>query len=348
MGRRCGPPTLPTQVAIGYKAPFCHCFLGAITLAMQILNSLVPIFSVIGLGMVLRWTTFLNDQTTQAFNRFAYYFALPLFLFYKLAGATTVDAAGNPILNALLPAVVITALISWLATWIMRVPHATRGTMIQAAFRGNLAFIGLPLVLFVIYDLPDEERMAIESAMLLALTPVILFFNIGSVVALATYSKRTERSFSWLSLVKSIAQNPIVWACFGGAIFQIMQWPLPTAMVRTFEVVGASAFPMALIGIGSQLVAIRVAGTWTRAVIPTLIKCIVCPLIGWGIGSWLGLSGVEMQVVLISCGSPTAVTSFLLAEQMDGDADLAASSVVICTGFSLLTLGILMTLTTPP
>ena len=314
---------------------------------MQILNSLVPIFSVIGLGMLLRWTKFLNGQTTQAFNRFAYYFALPLFLFYKLAGATSGTVSSNPILNALLPAVVVTALISWLVTWVMRVPHATRGTMIQAAFRGNLAFIGLPLVLFVIYDLPDEERRAIESAMLLALTPVILFFNIGSVVALAAYSEKSERSFSWLSLVKSIGENPIVWACVGGAIFQVMQWPLPTAVVRTCEVVGASAFPMALIGIGSQLVAIRVAGTWSQAVVPTFIKCIVCPLVGWGIGSWLGLSPIEMQVVLISCASPTAVYSYVLAEQMDGDADLAASSVVICTAFSLLPLSILLLLTSP-
>ena len=314
---------------------------------MQILNSLLPIFSVIGLGMVLRWTKFLNGQTTQTFNRFAYYFALPMFLFYKLAGATIGTASSNPILNALLPAVAVTALISWLATWIMRVPHARRGTIIQAAFRGNLAFIGLPLVLFVIYDLPDQERMAIESAMLLALTPVILFFNVGSVVALAAYSKQSERSFSWLSLVKSIGENPIVWACVGGAIFQAMRWPLPTAVVRTCEVVGASAFPMALLGIGSQLVSIRVSGTWSLAVVPTFIKCIVCPLVGWGIGSWLRLSEIEMQVVLISCASPTAVYSYVLAEQMDGDADLAASSVVICTAFSFLTLGILLTLTTP-
>ncbi len=54
---------------------------------MQILNSLVPIFAVIGLGIVLRRQDFLTRDTTQGFNRFAYYFALPVFLFYKLGGA---------------------------------------------------------------------------------------------------------------------------------------------------------------------------------------------------------------------------------------------------------------------
>ena len=120
---------------------------------MQIFNSLVPIFSVIVLGMVLRWRSFLTADTTQAFNRFAFFFALPLFLFYKLASASSGSGSANLILNTLLTAAVLTAAVSWLATWILKVPPNARGATIQASFRGNLAFIGLPLVLFSIYDL---------------------------------------------------------------------------------------------------------------------------------------------------------------------------------------------------
>jgi len=289
---------------------------------MQILNSLVPIFSVIALGMVLRSRGFLTADTTQAFNRFAYFFALPLFLFYKLAIATSGSGPANLILNTLLMTAVLTA-----------------------SFRGNLAFIGFPLVMFTIYDLPADQSMAIESAVLLAMAPVVLFFNVGSVVALAVYNQKTESKLSYRKLAGAIAKNPLIWACVGGALFQAMAWPLPTAVVRTCEVVGASAFPMALLGIGSQLISISVKGRWSRALLPTVIKCIICPLLGWVLGRLLGLTGIELQVTVILCAAPTAVSSYVLAEQMDGDADLAASSVVICTAFSLLTLSVLLSLT---
>jgi predicted permease len=312
---------------------------------MQILNSLVPIFSVIALGMVLRSQAFLTADTTQAFNRFAYFFALPLFLFYKLASASSGSGSANLILNTLLSAAVLTAIVSWLATWILKLKPYERGTTIQASFRGNLAFIGLPLVLFTIYDLPADQKMTIESAVLLALAPVVLFYNVGSVVALAIYNQNTESNLSFARLTGAIAKNPLIWACIGGALFQYIGWKLPTAVVRTCEVVGASAFPMALLGIGSQLISISVKGSWSRALLPTIIKCIVCPLLGWILGRLLGLTGIELQVTVILCAAPTAVSSYVLAEQMDGDADLAASSVVICTAFSLLTLSLLLSLT---
>ena len=193
-------------------------------------------------------------------------------------------------------------------------------------------------------DLPDDQKLSIESAVLLAMAPVVLFFNVASVVALAVYNQNTESKLSFGKLAGAIAKNPLIWACVGGVVFQVMAWPLPTSVVRTCEAIGASAFPMALLGIGSQLVSISIKGKWTRALLPTIIKCVICPLLGWLIGCLVGLTGIELQVTVILCAVPTAVSSYVMAEQMDADVDLAASSVVICTAFSLLTLGVLLSL----
>ena len=55
---------------------------------------------------------------------------------------------------------------------------------------------------------------------------------------------------------------------------------------------------------------------------------------------WFG--GAERQVLVILAAMPTAVSSFVLAEQMNSDADLAASSVVVSTAASMLTLTALL------
>lgn len=312
---------------------------------MQILDSLIPIFAVIGLGMILRRRSFLTADSTRAFNQFAYYLALPLFLFYKLATASASGSQINAMLITLLISVVLTALIGVLAAYLFQVPFRSRGSMIQASFRGNLAFIGLPLVLFTISDLSPSQRSAIEAAVLLTMTPVVLFYNVASVVGLAIYNDDTQQRFSLGHLLASLYTNPLLWACVAGAAFQFFHLPVPTPVLHVCEIIGASAFAIALIGIGSQLVSIPASRAWLGAILPTVIKCLISPAICWIVGWAWGLSGVEFRAVVILSATPTAVSSFVLADQMNGDADLAATTVVLCTAFSLVTLSVVLLLT---
>jgi predicted permease len=309
---------------------------------MQILNSLVPIFAVIGLGIVLRRQNFLTRDTTQGFNRFAYYIALPVFLFYKLGGAPAGTGNAELFLITLLSASIATLIVGWLVSGWVGTRFGSRGAMIQACFRGNLAFMGLPLILFTVFDLPPEQKAQLESAVLLTIAPVVIFYNAASVAALAIYNEQTERKFSWKTVWVNFVFNPLLIACVLGLVVQRIGWIFPTALIRTCEVLGASAFPLALLGIGSQLASISVAGHWTESLIASFFKCVFCPLVGWLVGRWLGLSGVDLQVILILCAVPTAVSSYVLADQMKGDGALAASSVVIGTAISLITLSILL------
>ena len=56
----------------------------------------------------------------------------------------------------------------------------------------------------------------------------------------------------------------------------------------------------------------------------------------------MGLSGAERQVLVVLAAMPTAVSSYVLAEQMNSDAELAASSVAVSTAASMLTLTVLL------
>jgi predicted permease len=312
---------------------------------MQILDSLIPIFAVIALGMALRQRSFLNADSTAAFNRFAYYLALPLFLFYKLATASATGTHANAMLFTLLSSVVLTAAVGVLAAHLSKVPSRSRGSVIQACFRGNLAFIGLPLVLFTIGDLPPEQRSGVEAAVLLTMTPVVLFYNVASVVALAAYNENTQQRFSIGQVTTGLFSNPLIWACAAGATFQIFRWPVPPPVLHICEIIGSSSFAIALIGIGSQLVSIPASKAWLGAILPTSVKCLVAPVICWTIGDAMGLTGVEFRAVVILSATPTAVSTFVLADQMNGDSDLAATTVVLCTAFSLVTLSAILMVT---
>ena len=309
-----------------------------------ILNSLIPIFAVIGLGIVLRRREFLDEAATQSFNRFAYYFGLPLFLFYKLSNVAAAGGLANSYTLTLLLTTVNAMICGWLVATVTGIKFASRGAFVQASLRGNLAFMGLPLVTFLISDLAVDQREPIEAAVLISLAPVIIFFNVASVAVLAIYNEDTESNFSWVRVVRNVVSNPILLACLAGLIAQKLAWQVPSAIDRTCQIIGASAFPMALIGIGSQLATISISSQLRLPLASTMIKCIVCPAACWAIATLIGLGGAERQVLVVLAAMPTAVSSYVLAEQMNSDADLAASSVVVSTTASMLTLTVLLLL----
>ncbi len=310
---------------------------------MQILNSLLPIFIVIGLGILLRWRRFLTAEITQGMNRFAYFVALPAFLFYRLAEAPVASQA-NWMIVTLLVATLVTLAVSWLVSFWVVSNSERRGAMIHASFRGNLAFIGLPLILYAISDQPDEIRNSVETAVLLTMAPVVIVYNVAAVVVLSVYNQRTEQRFSWPNVVKNVLLNPILLGCLTGMVAQKVGWQLPTFLHRTCAELGSAAFPLALLGIGSQLASISVSGQWSGALTASALKCILCPALGYLVGTAVGLEGAELLAAVVLCAVPTAVSSYVLTDQMNGDSELAASSVVIATSVSMVTLSVVLML----
>ena len=312
---------------------------------MQILNSLFPIFAVIALGMILRRSGFLNHEITQGFNKFAYYYALPLFLFYKLGSASMEASTIGAYMITLLVATLATAILAWLICKPLGIAFGSQGAFIQACFRGNLMFIGFPIAMFAIFEIAAEQKEEIEAAILVGITPILILYNVLAVAVLAVFNKETESEFSWAYVVKNILTNPLLWASVAGIVFQLAELKIPSAVDRTCQVIGQSAFPLALLGIGSQLTSISISGKWIEPLISSGVKSVLCPLIGWAVGASLGLDGVELQVILIMCATPTAVSSYVLADQMRGDSDLAAGAVLVGTAFSLVPLSVLLWLT---
>ena len=312
---------------------------------MQVIfNSLIPIFAVIGLGILLRRRAFLDEAATLSFNRFAYFLALPLFLFYKLSSVAAVGGLASWYTLTLLLSTVIAMFCGWLFATIGRIRFVSRGAFVQASLRGNLAFMGLPLMAFLISDLPVAQRESIETAVLISLAPVVIFYNVASVAMLAIYNEDSESGFSWAKVLRNVVCNPILLACLAGLIAQNLPWSVPPAVDRICQIVGAAAFPLALIGIGSQLATISITSQIRLPLASILIKCIVCPAACWAIATLVGLGGAERQVLVVLAAMPTAVSSYVLAEQMKSDADLAASSVVVSTAASMLTLTVLLLL----
>ena len=309
-----------------------------------VINSLIPVFALIGLGAALRRGGFLDAAITGGFNKLAYWVALPVLLFYKLSQAPISVGAASNYFYCLLAATLLSALITWGIAATLKTPMRSTGVMVQGALRGNLAFVGLPIVLFVIGHLPETERAALESSVVLGITFTIILYSLLSVSVLVFFNRDQGAKLEPKVFWRNVLKNPLAIGCISGVLANQVGLQLPPAVDRTMASLAPAAFPVALLGIGSQLAATKIRSHVIWALITSFVKTAISPLIGYAAGRLLGMSGLELQVAVLFCAMPTAVSSYILADQMNADADLAASAVVVCTILSFFSLSTILLL----
>ena len=68
------------------------------------------------------------------------------------------------------------------------------------------------------------------------------------------------------------------------------------------------------------------------------IFLIIVPLIALFAAMYMGFTGESFACLIVVFGSPVAVSSFAMAQQMGGDENLAGQLVVVTSAFCILTL----------
>ena len=74
------------------------------------------------------------------------------------------------------------------------------------------------------------------------------------------------------------------------------------------------------------------------AAVGAACKTVVVPALAVTVAALLGFRGPSLGVVLICFGSPTAITSYIMAKKMDNDHDLAAQILLLSTLICVVTI----------
>lgn len=303
---------------------------------MVILDTIAPVFLIVALGAWLQRSGFVSSGFLREANRLTYWVGLPALLFVKLAPALPSIAVVRPTLLALVAGTLLTVALAYAMAWMLRLPGPIMGTFVQGAFRGNLAFIGLPIV-FALPDVPVAGGLNLHTAAVVVVAPVMLLYNVIGVLVLLSAQHR----LGWQMIgpmLRQLAVTPPFVAIVAGMIFAVMGWHVPEAANRTLNALGEMALPLGLLGVGGSLVTSNLAGSWRLPAGTALLKGALSPVIGWACGRWWGLDPVMLKVVLIFMATPTAIVSYAMALEMKGDEKLASGIIAASVVVSLLTL----------
>ncbi len=314
---------------------------------MYVVNTLAPVFLIIILGVLLQKISFLSPQLSRESNRLVYWVGLPCLLFNETA---TVSIASGSALRVSLVLVVGCfgcIILAYLISRLLHLSGSSEGAFVQAAFRGNLAYIGLPVVSYALSQAPDTSAVAslsgeqLQSLAVLSFAPLVPLYNAMAVLVLVTGSHRSQPS-PWLTLLRSIVTNPLLLACLLGLGWTATGLLFPPWLDNTCQTIGQMSLPLALLSIGVSLATTRVSGQVALSVLATLLKVAGAPLLGVLLANWMGLSAAERTIALLYLACPTAVASYIMAEQLGGDETLTSSTIVLSTLLSALVLAIIL------
>lgn len=302
---------------------------------------LAPVFLVIALGWVLVDRGFLSGRALADVNRLSYWIGLPSLLVYRIAGANPDVAAVAGLLAVTIGATLLLIVGGFLAAWLLPMPAGLRGTFVQGVFRGNLAFIGLPVVL---YSFAGSGAAGVESSALLAFGPLVVLYNVVSVLVLLLPTSG-ERLGVLRSAAMGLVTNPILIACLLGLVLAWWGIALPLMIERSLSAIGQMALPLALLCIGGTLRLSRLRGRLGWALVGAVMKTWLLPALGLFLAWGLALSEEHTRIALLLLACPTASASYVLVMQLRGDAALASSMIVLSTALAVPAMMVILAIT---
>ncbi|HJX74513.1 MAG TPA: AEC family transporter [Candidatus Deferrimicrobiaceae bacterium] len=300
---------------------------------MDILQAVLPVFLVIAIGAAARRFRFLGDPFIDTANMLVYYLLLPALLFYKIGTSNFREAFNAPLVIGGYAATVATFLLAVFLSRALGISPAERGSFVQGAFRANLAYVGLPIVLSAAGDIGLRKGGILLGFMVpllnsLAVVALILPHGDGK--------GRARENARRIGL--QLVTNPLILSSFLGIVWSMLKFPLPGLVDNTLEILSSATLPLSLLCLGGSFSFERARSGFRVASLAAGMKTLLLTAIAVALYRWMGLSGQDLRVGVIMMGCPTAVITYVMASQLNGDTDLAGTIIVLSTATSAVTI----------
>ena len=294
----------------------------------------MPIFLILGLGIILYKVRLINDNFIDTASKLVFNVTLPALLFISISRTSLSSDTDFSLVIYAMCAVVLTyiALEVALPFWIK--DKAERAVLIQGAFRSNMGIIGLAYCV----NAYGDDVYAVAS---IYLGGVTILFNILSVIGL---SKGLGGSVNIIAILKGIAKNPLILAILAALITSITGLKLPTTVYKAGDYFAQMTLPLALLCAGASLSFSTLKNGLLGALLSSAGKLIFVPIVLTFGGYLMGYRGMELGVLFLMSSAPTASASYIMVRAMNGNSALAANVIVITTLASLISTSIGVTL----
>jgi len=293
-------------------------------MAVQVI---APLLLLMALGVVLRKIKLIDEATYKKLNTLIFKVFLPPLIFNNVYKSVITDVFDGKLILYSVICVLILFLLLILIVPLFEKSGPSCGALVQGIFRSNFVIFGVPLTVSLM-----GEGFAGKVAVVVAF--VVPLFNFLAVIALEVF-RHGKPDFK--KILKGIVTNPLIISSAIGLLFSFLQIKLPSVLEVAISDVAKIATPLALIVLGASLDFKLLKANSLRVILAVIARLVVVPLVFLGVAILLGFRGADIAILIAVFASPTAVSSYAMAQQMDADAPLAGQIVAVSTAFCVLT-----------
>lgn len=301
---------------------------------LSILAVIAPIFALIALGYVAVRQKLYPAEGVKALIAFVNNFATPCLLFYSI-GTSDFRSAFN--IGIIGPYYFGAFVCFAIGIVVARRVFANRpGESVAVGFSGtftNTVLVGLPIM----------SRAYGEGALPVTLSIIglhgAILLTLGMVTMELTRRDGQPLGPTLVLAVKRVGSNPLIWGILGGIALSLSGLELAEPVVAFFSMLGQAVVPAALFGIGGALNEFKLSDNWKQALVASLIKLIIHPLIAYALMIWV--FRVPMDIArygILLSSMPAGINIYVFATYYDRGVSVAANTILISTVLSAVTI----------
>ena len=293
------------------------------------INATLPIFLLIILGKVLKTTKIINDEFTKTADRYVFRIALPALLFSDLTENNVGSAFDGKYVLFCFSVTILSIAVLWGLTEKFMKNEEQKGAFIQGSYRSSAAILGLAFI----NNMYDSVGMA--PLMIIGCVPL---YNIFAVIILTLKGDNGGKKPNMKETFINVMKNPILLSILIALPFALLNLHFPSFVNKAIGSVANTATPLALISIGASFEGKKALKKMKPTLLASFIKLILLVGLFLPLAVFFGYRNQELMALLVMLGSPTTVSSYIMAKNTGNDGILTSSIIVLTTLLSSLTL----------
>ncbi len=287
---------------------------------LKLFEVLFPVFFIVGIGIFLGKKN--PNFDTSFITTYSGNFGTPALVIFALtAGGVTFDVFKEFFFYAL---ILLTSfgVVGLIFLTLMKKDYIRELPTFILPNTGNM---GIPICLFAYGELGMGIAAAISSLV------VLLHFTLNIFLA--------KRAFDFQTIFKS----PAFYAIIITVLLLYFEQPIPQFVMNTVMLLAYAMIVMILMSLGVALTQLKIF-SFKDALISSIARVIIGPMIGFGLINVFNLSGFAAGVLLIQASMPSAILTYLIASMYSPKeiVDNISSMIVVSTLMSLITVPIIV------
>ncbi len=293
-------------------------------------NNLLPVFIVVGIGVLLGLTI---KPNVKSISRMTFYALTPCLVFSSLTQAKLTGAETGLVALFATAATLATAALAWGVATSLGWRGKRRRALVLPVLVINSGNFGLSVVLFAF------GAQAQARAMVYFVTTALIVSTLGVILSAG--------GRSWRKALNNIVHIPMLYAVVAAIVVMLVgQVQLPQLIARPIDLLSGAAIPLMLLILGMQLArsVSNLRGHLGAILIATAFRLIVAPIVAIPIVWLTGVQGVAYQACMLEASTPSGVTAIILALEYDLEPEAVTGTIFLSTLLSAITLSVVISI----